>query len=68
VLVARFARQWMPLKDAAKLLGCSQPKAKILLAVVPSRKSGRSGTLMYQRGDVEKVFYEEQGDSQLSLL
>jgi DNA polymerase III subunit epsilon len=68
VLVTRFARQWLPLKDAAKLLGCSQPKAKILLAVVPSRKSGRSGTLMYQRGDVEKVFYEEQGDSQLSLL
>jgi DNA polymerase III subunit epsilon len=67
-LVKRFARQWLPLKEAAKILGCSQPKAKILLAVVPSRQSARSRTLMYQRGDVERVFYEEQGDSQMSLL
>ena len=67
-LLARFARQWLPLKEAAKLLNCSQPKAKVLLAVIPSRKAGRSGTLMYQRGDVERVLDEEQGDSQLSLL
>ena len=67
-LLDRFARQWLPLKDAAKLLNCSQPKAKVLLAVIPSRKAGRSGTLMYQRGDVERVLGEEQGDSQLSLL
>lgn len=68
VLISRFARQWLPLKEAAKILGCSQPKAKILLAVVPSRYSDRGRTLMYQRGDVERVFYEEQGDSQMSLL
>lgn len=68
ILLARFARQWLPLKDAAKLLNCSQPKAKLLLAGIPSRQAGRAGTLMYQRGDVERVLNEEQGDSQLSLL
>ncbi|MCY7283856.1 MAG: 3'-5' exonuclease, partial [Cyanobacteria bacterium CAN_BIN43] len=68
VLLARFAQQWLPLKDAAKLLNCSQPKAKVLLAVIPSRQSGRSGTLMYRRGDVERVLDEERGDSQLSFL
>jgi DNA polymerase III subunit epsilon len=67
-LLDRFAREWLPLKVAAQMLGCSQPKAKVLLAIVPSRQSGRSGTLMYQRGDVERVLAEEQGDSQLSLL
>lgn len=67
-LLDRFARQWLPLKDAAKLLNCSQPEAKVLLAVIPSRKAGRSGTLMYRRGDVEQVWREDQGDSQLSLL
>jgi hypothetical protein len=50
------------------MLGCSQPKAKVLLAIVPSRQSGRSGTLMYQRGDVERVLAEEQEDSQISLF
>jgi len=68
VLLARFAQQWLPLKDAAKLLNCSQPKAKVLLAVIPSRQAGRSGTLMYRRGDVERVLDEERGDSQLSFL
>lgn len=68
VLLDRFAREWVPLKVAAQILGCSQPKAKVLLAIVPSRQSGRSGTLMYQRGNVERVLAEEQGDSQLSLL
>ena len=67
-LLAHFARQWLPLKEAAKLLDCSQSKAKVLLAVVPSRQVGRSGTPTYRRGDVERVLYEEQGDSQLSLL
>jgi DNA polymerase III subunit epsilon len=67
-LLARFAHQWLPLKEAAKLLDCSQPKAKVILAVIPSRQAGRSGTLMYQRGDVERVLAEEEGDSQLSLL
>lgn len=62
VLLARFARQWLPLKDAAILLGCSQKNAKTRLAIVPSRFVGRSssGTLMYRRGDVEQVFYEQQ--------
>jgi DNA polymerase-3 subunit epsilon len=62
ILLARFARQWMPLKDAAQLLGCSSVAAKQKLAIVPSRFVGRgsSGTLMYQRGDVERVFYKEK--------
>lgn len=67
-LLTRFAYEWLPLKEAAKLLNCSQPKAKVMLAVVPSRKAGRSGTVMYRRGDVEQVWREDQGDSQLSLL
>jgi DNA polymerase III subunit epsilon len=67
VLLSRFARQWLPLKEAAKILGCSQPKAKILLAVVPSRYSDRGRTMLYQRGDVERVLYEE-GGVQKSLL
>jgi len=69
VLLARFARQWLRLKDAATLLGCSQKDAKIRLAIVPSRFAGRgsSGTLMYRRGDVEQVFYEQQSLSTCEL-
>ena len=70
VLIERFGRQWLSLKDAAALLGCSQAQAKIKLAVAPSRFVGRgsSGTLMYRRHDVEEVFFEEQGGTQISLL
>lgn len=67
-VLLRFAKQWLPLREAAKMLNCSQPKAKAMLAIVPSRQAGRSGTLMYQRGDVERVLDEEPGESQLSLL
>ncbi|MBW4658023.1 MAG: 3'-5' exonuclease [Drouetiella hepatica Uher 2000/2452] len=69
VLLARFARQWLPLKYAARLLGCSQAEGRSRLAEVASRFVGRgsSGTWMYRRGDVEKVFYEQQ-ENQLSLL
>lgn len=69
-LLARFARQWMPLKYAAQLLGCSQKDAQARLAIVPSRfvKRGSTETFMYRRGDVERVFYGQQGDTQLSCL
>ena len=69
-LLARFARQWMPLKYAAQLLGCSQKDAQVRLASVPSRFVGRgsTGTLMYRRGDVERIFYDQQGDTQLTCL
>jgi DNA polymerase-3 subunit epsilon len=60
-LLDRFARQWMPLKYAAQLLGCSQLEGRSRLAKIPSRFVGRgtSGTWMYRRGDVEQVFYEQ---------
>ena len=72
VLLARFARQKIPLKIAAKLLGCSTKTAQARLAEagVYSRTvgRGRSVTMMYRRGEVEQFFYDQQGDSQLSLL
>lgn len=69
VLLQRFACEWLPLKCAAKLLGCSPNEARVRLAAVPARLAGRrSSTVRYRRGDVEKVFYEWQGDTQLSYL
>lgn len=62
VLLARFAHQQIPLKEAAQLLGCSPVVARSRLeqAGVISRFAGRGrrGTWMYCRGDVEKVVYE----------
>jgi DNA polymerase-3 subunit epsilon len=62
VLLARFAHQQIPLKEAAQLLGCSPVVARSHLeqAGVTSRFAGRGrrGTWMYCRGDVEKVVYE----------
>lgn len=68
LLLARFAQQWMPLKDAAKLLGCSQKDAQLRLTDVPSRMLDQddADTLVYRRGDVEQVL--QQQDTQLSLL
>lgn len=61
VLLARFARQWIPLREAAKLLGCSQvvSRSRLEAAGVSSRFVGRSrgGTWMYRRGDVERVVH-----------
>ncbi|HEY9639180.1 MAG TPA: 3'-5' exonuclease [Coleofasciculaceae cyanobacterium] len=70
VLLDRFARQWMPLKDAAQLLGCSPAEGRSRLSEVPCRFVGRgsNGTWMYRRGDVEQVFDQQPGDEQLSLL
>jgi DNA polymerase III subunit epsilon len=71
VLLARFAQQWLPLRDAAKILQCSQKEGRSRLAhaQVSSREVGRgtNKTLMYRRGDVERLFYELQGQ-QLSFL
>lgn len=62
VLLARFARQWIPLREAAKLLGCSQVESRSRLdaAGVASRFTGRGrgGTWMYRRGEVERVICE----------
>lgn len=69
-LLARFAKQWMPLKDAAKLLGCSSKTARSRLseAGIAERFMGRGkmGTYAYRRGDVERVYDAQQGDTQLS--
>jgi DNA polymerase III subunit epsilon len=70
VLLAKFARQWLPLKTAAQLLGCSQTdgRSRLTDAKVDSRFVGRGskGTGMYRRGDVERVAGEQ--DEQMSLL
>jgi len=72
VLLRQFARQWMPLKMAAQLLGCSQGKGRSRLeaAGVAYRWSnrGQGSTPMYRRGDIERLLEEEQGGTQLSLL
>lgn len=59
VLIARFARQWLPLKSAAEILNCSQNEARSRLAAATSRFVGRkgNGTWMYRRGEVEQLFY-----------
>jgi DNA polymerase III subunit epsilon len=61
VLLARFARQWIPLKEAANLLDCSPvvARSKLEAAGLASRfvGRGRSGTWMYRRGAVEQVVH-----------
>ncbi|MDG2617655.1 3'-5' exonuclease [Thermoleptolyngbya sichuanensis XZ-Cy5] len=80
VLLARFARQVMPLKYAAQLLGQRQKKAaKLLMSLGIEGKlvaRGRSSTLLYRRGDVERAVgelaqaaaLEAANPAQLSLL
>lgn len=71
VLLARFAGQRIPLKEAAKLLGCSPVVARSRLDAVgvSSRFAGRgrSGTWMYRRGDVEQVVQELAQSSQMEI-
>lgn len=59
VLLSRFARQWIPLREAAKLLGCSPVvgQSRLNAAKAASRfvGRGRGGTWMYRRGEVEQV-------------
>lgn len=71
-LLRRFSRQWMPLKLAAQLLGCSpgEGRSRMEKAGVEYRWSnrGQGSVPMYRRGDVERLYDEEQGGTQLSLL
>lgn len=64
MLLERFARQWMPLKYAARLLGCSETEGQHRLtdAGVKARFVGRNkrGTWMYRRGEVEQVLDQQQ--------
>lgn len=60
VLLARFAKQRMPLEGAADLLGCSAEVALTRLnnaGVIP-KISRRTETAMYMRGDVEAILLE----------
>ena len=58
-LLTRFGRQWIPLREAAAILGCPQVEARTQLdgAGVASRfvGKGRGGTWMYRRGEVERL-------------
>lgn len=58
MLLSRFAQQWLPLGDAAALLGCSGKQARAYLAEagVKPRLVGRHKTPVYQRGSVERVY------------
>jgi DNA polymerase III subunit epsilon len=66
-LLERFAREWMPLKQAAEILGCSSKlgRSRLESAGVPSRYvgGGNNGTFMYRRSDVERVFYQQQNET-----
>ncbi|WP_316434378.1 MAG: 3'-5' exonuclease [Leptolyngbya sp. IPPAS B-1204] len=63
VLLARFARQVIPLKEAAKLLNCAPEEAKVKLdaAGASTRFVGRKrdGTWVYRRGEVEQLVLEQ---------
>lgn len=61
VLLARFGRQWVPLKYAAAILNTSSKQAKIWLneAKIQPRLAGRYNTPLYQRRDVEQVYGEK---------
>jgi DNA polymerase-3 subunit epsilon len=59
ILLERFGREWLPLREAAKLMNQSEAATQSLLEAVgvESRFLGRrrDGTWMYRRGDVERV-------------
>jgi DNA polymerase III subunit epsilon len=57
VLLKRFGQQWLPLREVAEILGCRQNEAqgKLNAAGVAPKVTGRSGTLLYQRGAVEAL-------------
>lgn len=70
VLHARFAQLWMPIRHAAKLLGCtpSEAKARLNALGAPTRTYGQRQKLMYQRGDIDRVWQMLQEERQLDLL
>ena len=69
-LLKRFAKQWLPLGDAAAILGCSgkQARSQLEKASVCPRYVGRHKTPLYQRGSVERAFLEQAEPTQLSWL
>lgn len=69
-LLDRFAKQWLSLRNAAAILGVSTPQARASLKIanIEPRLVGQYRTPQYQRGDVERLFRENQTSNQLSLL
>lgn len=59
-LCRRFGKQWLTLRDVAKLMGCRQNVAqrKINDAGLTPRISSRSKTTLYQRSAVERLVAE----------
>jgi DNA polymerase-3 subunit epsilon len=72
LLLDKFARQWISLKDAARILNCSPTKAQRHLEDHSAEHRwlgrGRNQLLVYRRGDVENLFYEYQQSIQQSLF
>jgi len=71
-LLERFAQEWIPLKEAVKLLGESVMKgrSRLTAAGIPHREvgRGRTKTQMYRRGDIEQLLDATDDPNQLSLL
>ena len=61
-LLQRFTQQWMRLQDAAAILKCPKKKTQEILeqANVKRRFSQSNKGILYQRGEVERVFWERQ--------
>lgn len=61
VLLAKFGRQWIRLRDAAALLNLSTHQARqVLQAAQLTVQTGRTGTLLYRRSQVDQVVAERR--------
>lgn len=61
VLLAKFGRQWIRLRDAAALLNLSTHQARqVLQEANLTVRAGRTGTLLYLRHQVDQVVAERQ--------
>jgi DNA polymerase III subunit epsilon len=69
VLLQRFGRQWLTLRDIVEIFGQRQSivQRHLQSAGLQPRISSRTQTIMYQRSAVERVFWEVKGQ-QGSLL
>ncbi len=69
VLLNRFGQQWIPLKIAAGILGCSQKQARAQLKKDDTPyKVSRGGNYLYRRRAVEQLCQSQQPAQQLTLL
>lgn len=68
-LLKRFGQQWIPLPEAAKILGIRPQEAQQHLetAEVESRFSAKRKLPLYRRWGVEALYYAQRGQ-QMSLL